>query len=150
MQGLCWPLSIWGNCWPRGLLQSEPGGCSWQLGHQVQSSAHCSQNWQCLCDEQEALGGDLEQIQSIERNNNCFYTNYNYCNKLYLPSHTVRCECSNSCWLCCHPSCWQQSHCPCDPRLCCRTLRLCDACCIDGHESNSSCLGKACWWAARV
>jgi hypothetical protein len=64
-------------------------------------------------------GGDLEQIQSLEHNNICFYTYYNYRNKLYLPSHTVRCECSNPCLFRCQPSCWQQLHPPCDPWLCC-------------------------------
>ncbi len=89
----------------------------------------------------------MKQIQSLECINNCFCTNKNHRNKLHLPSHTVRCKCSNPCWCCCHPLCWRQMHlCPCDPRLCCRKLRLCDAGCIDGHASNSSCRGKVCWW----
>jgi hypothetical protein len=145
MQGWSWPPSIQDNRWPCGLPRLEPRGCrvgNWGIGREVVPigagiSNACVMSW-------KRRGGIWNN--SVARAHFFFYTNENHHNKPYLPSHAVRCKCSNSCWLCCHPSCWQQPHCPCDPWLCCRKSCLCDAGCINGHVSNSSCLGKVCWW----
>jgi hypothetical protein len=69
-------------------------------------------------------GRDSEWLQSIECNNNCFYTSY-YCqSKLNSP---VRCR---QPILCLHrycPSCWCLSHCLCAPCLCSHRSHSCAA-----------------------
>ncbi len=95
------------------------GGCH------KRSRSYWIQSWQYPCADEERLRGELDLIQTIEHNNNCFYTNEYCCNGLNWHSHTIRCGSSIPCLLRYRPFCWRLLCLPCVPQPCNCRLHLC-------------------------